>query len=148
MIRLPDSVSGLSPIERFGLAVLVDGSRLLPVKDPAADVVRLAFAGNPSDKPELTIEPVVGDGEVVLRRADLRITGELAAGAGEQASPARDRTTGFRPGKTSWSSWVVLEIPWSRAPARYCGRPSSTRQGIVSCAASRLGRTGAGGRSG
>ena len=85
MIRLPDSQGELTPIERYGLAVLVDNSRLLPVSDPTADVVRLGFAGNPSDAtPDMSVgrpsHQVVRDGEVVLQRSYLVVLGELAGG--------------------------------------------------------------------
>lgn len=97
MIRLPDSAANLSPVERFGLTVLVDSSRLLPVQDSAADVVGLTIAGTvaggpPDELPDGSPrDHVIKDGDVTLQRSYLRVLGELAGGVAEQRSEKRDR---------------------------------------------------------
>ena len=47
MIRIATPVQRLRADERFGLEVLIDLTRLLPVDDPAADVVRLELDDTP-----------------------------------------------------------------------------------------------------
>ena len=99
MIILPnrDALPSLSPLERFGLDVLVDLSRCAIVEDPAADVVRVAITDHDPGVADLRacvahdwyIER--GDGVVRLARASLRRVAEIATGAAEQRSTARDR---------------------------------------------------------
>ena len=50
MIRLP-APAELTPAERYALNLLVDLSRLLPVDDATADVVRLELVDTPEDVP-------------------------------------------------------------------------------------------------
>ena len=96
MIRLPDP-AGLAPAERFGLTVLVDLARLVPVDDPAADVVTLEVV-DAADAPldlhksgprDILFTP--GDGSVRLPRTALRAVTDLAGAGVEQRSTARDR---------------------------------------------------------
>src|SRR3989442_13092190 len=99
VITLPnrDALRSLSPLERFGLDVLVDLSRSAIVEDSAADVVRIAIADHDPGVADLRaciahdwyIER--GDGVVRLPRAVLRRVGEIATGAAEQRSTTRDR---------------------------------------------------------
>ena len=99
MITLPnrDVLRSLSPLERFGLDVLVDLSRCAIVEDPAAEVVRVAVAEQDPGVADLRacmahdwyIER--GDGVVRVPRAILRRVAEIATGAAERRSTARDR---------------------------------------------------------
>ncbi len=104
MIRPPDTAERLPPLERFGLAVLLHASRLLPVDDPGADVVRLSLEREPSTDAAPAVlgspraEARVGDGEVFLDRAALLAAGQLAGGVAEQGSEARDRHERVPPG--------------------------------------------------
>src|ERR1043166_666301 len=49
MIRVPPAGTTLAPAERYGLDVLVDLSRLLPIEDPAAPVTEVLVAEEPRD---------------------------------------------------------------------------------------------------
>jgi len=99
VITLPnrDALRSLNPLERFGLDVLVDLSRCAIVEDPAADVVRVAIADHDPGVADLRtciahdwyIDQ--GDGVVRVPRAILRRIAELATGAAERRSTARDR---------------------------------------------------------
>ena len=96
MITLP-SRNTLIPVERFGLDVLVDLSRCPEVENGGADVVRLEITERDPGVEDLRacaarrwhIER--GDGVVRIPRPMLRRLGEIATGAAEQRSPARDR---------------------------------------------------------
>jgi len=99
VITLPnrDALRSLTPLERFGLDVLVDLSRCAIVEDPAAEVVRVAIAEQDPGVADLRacmahdwyIER--GDGVVRVPRAILRRLAEIASGAAERRSAARDR---------------------------------------------------------
>ncbi|HEY6808781.1 MAG TPA: hypothetical protein VI160_08325 [Gemmatimonadales bacterium] len=97
MIRVVPPSRPLRPAERFGLDVLIDASRLLPVDDPQADVVRLVLldrAGPADDLPGFvtgrgTLEHA--EGEVRISRAALWHVAEIAGAAAEQRATARDR---------------------------------------------------------
>ncbi|MSR07496.1 MAG: hypothetical protein EXR93_10585 [Gemmatimonadetes bacterium] len=95
MIRLADSASHLEPLARFGLSVLLDSSRLLPVDDPSADVVQLSIgtarAAGGGDLFARGVEPHVNDGEVVVESSTLEMLGALAGGVADQKAPERDR---------------------------------------------------------
>jgi hypothetical protein len=96
VITLP-SRDSLTPLERYGLDVLVDLSRCPNVEDAAADVVHLEISEPDLDVTDLHacatrrwhIER--GDGVVRLPRAILRRLGEIASGAAERRSTVRDR---------------------------------------------------------
>ena len=96
MITLPDR-KALSALERFGLDVLVDLSRCAIVEDPAADVVRVAIADQDPRVADLRACAAQGwyierrDGVVRVPRAILRRVAEIATGASERRSAARDR---------------------------------------------------------
>jgi len=99
VITLPnrDTLRSLSPLERFGLDVLVDLSRCAIVEDPAAEVVRVAIADQDPGVADLRaciahdwyIER--GDGVVRVPRAILRRLAQITTGAAERHSTARDR---------------------------------------------------------
>ena len=96
MIKLPNR-DALNALERFSLDVLVDLSRTAIVEDSAADVVRVAIAGHDPGVADLNVCIARdwyierGDGVVRLSRAILRRVAEIATGAAEQRSTARDR---------------------------------------------------------
>lgn len=100
MIRWPTPATALTSAERFGLELLVDLARLVPMEDPAADVVQLEITDRvgrtdrASDLHSLAagrwgMEP--GDGVVRIARAALSVVTEVAGAAAEQRSIARDR---------------------------------------------------------
>ena len=94
MIRLTTPAAHLRPNERYGLAVLLDASRLLPVDDPAADVVRLTITNDRRDDYDaflagrwaLTHE----DGEVRFSRNVLSYVSDVAGAGEEQRSESYD----------------------------------------------------------
>jgi hypothetical protein len=86
----------LGPAERYGLDVLLDLSRLLIAERAECDLVRLTVidrgsAGSAAAdlSARAALEPV--DGEVRITTAALRGVAEIAGGAIEQRSTARDR---------------------------------------------------------
>src|SRR5579859_948302 len=95
MIRLP-SGNSLTPVEQFGLDLVVDLARLLPVDDPTADVVRLELSGDETGRsPRGWMAAqwgmTIADGAVRLPRAALRQLGEIAGAVAEQRSRQADR---------------------------------------------------------
>ena len=96
MITLPNR-DALSPLERFGLDVLVDLSRCAIVEDHAADVVRVQVVDFDHRVADLRACAAQGwyiergDGVVSVPRAILRRVAEIATGAAERRSTARDR---------------------------------------------------------
>jgi hypothetical protein len=96
VIRLPPR-EGLTGVERYGLDLLADLARVLPVDDPAADVVRLLVAERDPGEPDLRtciargwyLER--GNGVVHIPRVVLRRIADVAAGTAEQRSTTRDR---------------------------------------------------------
>src|SRR5258705_3972179 len=97
MILLPP-VGSVSGIERYGLDLLVDLSRLLPVgTGVSGDAVRVEIADRGPDSPSLRecidhnwyMER--SDGAVTVPRAVLGLVGAVAGAAAEQASTKRDR---------------------------------------------------------
>lgn len=95
MIRPPDSAGPLEPLARFGLTLLLDASRLLPVDDASADVVRLSIgtarATHGGDVLASGVEPHVNDGEVIVECSALEMLGAIAGGVADQEAPERDR---------------------------------------------------------
>ncbi|GEM_PF-939704 len=112
MIRVIGIAEALGPAERYGLDVLLDLSRLLVLtadapSDPSArpaslDVgaravgVRIVpdsdAAGSLRDRPGALADSLeIHDGDVLMPRAVLRAVCEIAGGAVEQRSDARDR---------------------------------------------------------
>lgn len=97
MIRWPAPTTPLSSAERFGLELLVDLARLVPMEDPAADVVAIeVVAGSgPDETPRALasrgwgIEP--GEGVVRIPRPTLALVASVAGAAREQRTSARDR---------------------------------------------------------
>ena len=104
MIRVdPDPGVVLSPEEDYGLATLVDLSRLLVLEDGtgvlSSDIVRLTVSptvagdrvGDPGDVARGKWTFAVRDGEVGISRALLARVTALAGAGVEQRSSARDR---------------------------------------------------------
>ena len=95
MIHIGSPFDALEPAERFGLRVLLDQSRLLPVDDPAAPVVRLELdrdaGGAASDPAMLAVAVSGGPAGVRVTRGQLGAVGRLAAAAAEQGSVRADR---------------------------------------------------------
>jgi hypothetical protein len=95
MIRLPAPES-LRPSQRYGLDLLVDLSRLLPLEVGEADVVRLSVVERSSAgsaAADLSSQAALerSEGEVRISSAALRAVAEVAGGGIEQRSTASDR---------------------------------------------------------
>jgi hypothetical protein len=97
MIRWPAPAAALTSAQRFGLELLVDLARLVPMEDPAADVPAIEViddSGPAADLRSLAahrwgIQP--GDGVVRVPRALLEMATEVAGAAAEQRTDARDQ---------------------------------------------------------
>lgn len=95
MIRLPTHAA-LDAETRFGLDVLVDLSRLVPVLDASADVVRLEVHER-AERASVSAYVAAGwdimpvDGRVIVSRAMLRALARLAGATEEQRSGDADR---------------------------------------------------------
>jgi hypothetical protein len=89
VILLPEHTPGLSARERFALEILVDFSRLLPVRDDAgrAAAVRLEPVEAAPSAPAFA----PADGVVRVSRATLARVTDLAGAGAEQRSTAADR---------------------------------------------------------
>ena len=92
MIKLPES--GLAPAERFALELLADLAGLVPAAQ-SMDVTRVDLSEQPARTLHAWVEAgwgiEAGDGVVRLPRALLRVVIDVAGGAAEQRSTARDR---------------------------------------------------------
>jgi hypothetical protein len=97
MIRLPPASTALAAPERYGLEVLVDLSRLLPVEDPTAPVTDVLVVEEPRDLGALGSVVsagwgiTTGDGVVRIPRVALRAVADIAGAGVEQRTLARDR---------------------------------------------------------
>ena len=95
MIRLDPALKALGGAEQYGLEVLVDVSRLLPVDDPAADVVQAVVGpeggGGRPDKLDAGLSDFEVSGGSVLVPPDLlRSVAAIAGGGIEQGTDLRD----------------------------------------------------------
>lgn len=97
MLRLPGPAAPLAASERYALELLADLARLVPVDDPAADVVRVEVTDEPHDPASLAAAAARGwhltvrDGAVVAPRSVLRLVAGVASARTERESSARDR---------------------------------------------------------
>jgi hypothetical protein len=96
MISIDTGVNKLLASERYGLELLIDLSRLLPVEHAECDLVRLTVAERSSAgsaAADLSAHAALerADGEVRVSRAALRAVTEVAGGAIEQRSTRTDR---------------------------------------------------------
>lgn len=100
MIRWPAAATAAAPLtsaERFGLELLVDLARLVPMEDPEADVVAIEVVGDSDvvESPRSLAARDWGfeavDGAVRIPRGTLGVVVEVAGSAAEQRSSARDR---------------------------------------------------------
>ena len=105
MIRLPGSGAQLAPAEQFGLELLVDAARLVPMEDPRADVVSIdvtardarAHGGGGEGGQDLRAMAAsgwgmeIGDGAVRVPRSLLAKMTDVAGAVAEQRSEERDR---------------------------------------------------------
>jgi hypothetical protein len=97
MIHWPAPSAALTNAQRYGLELLVDLARLVPMEDPAADVVAIEVVDGSQRGLDLRevaargwgVEP--GDGVVRVPRAALDLVTEVAGAAAEQRNDARDR---------------------------------------------------------
>lgn len=89
MIRVAPIPDDLTPLERYALSLLLDGSGLLQVTDPAAPVVELVVAAGQGTGAADSL--VTGDGRITLSRAMLSMLGDLAGAVAEQEATAADR---------------------------------------------------------
>jgi hypothetical protein len=96
MIRVDIDQNQLPPAERYGLDVLLDLSRLLIAEKSECDLVRLTLLGRGSAgsaAADLSSHAALerANGEVRVTAAALRAVAEIAGGALEQRSRAKDR---------------------------------------------------------
>lgn len=97
MIRMPPATAGLTAAERYGLEMLVDLARLVPVEDPSLTVTVLDLGDEPGPCADLAgclahrWGIVAGQGVVHIPRAALRMVADLAGAGAEQRSVARDK---------------------------------------------------------
>lgn len=97
MICWPAPDAALTSAQRFGLELLVDLARLVPMEDPAGGVVAIEVVDGPGPGADLRslaadrwgIEP--GDGVVRIPRSSLEMATEVAGAVAEQRTEARDR---------------------------------------------------------
>lgn len=89
MIVLPEQ--RLTPIERHGLDLLVDLSRLLPAPSGLGALRLAVVEGGPEGVTALQEEPVAADGSLSVRRAALAAAGAIASATAEQGTARRDR---------------------------------------------------------
>lgn len=94
MIRVAPAAPPLRAREQYGLSVLLDASRLLPVEDHAADVVQLVVRERDHEPEDFdafirgTWSLARSDGTVTISRALLAHIAALAGGAAEFAAMA------------------------------------------------------------
>ncbi len=97
MIRLAPSIDTLTTAERYGLDLLIDLARLVPVADALVDVVRIEAVEQDGGMADLRTclarrwDLGREDGVVRVPRATLRMMTELAGGAAEHRVTRRDR---------------------------------------------------------
>lgn len=97
MLRLPGAAAPLGASERYALELLADLGRLVPVDDPAADVVRVEVAEGPDEPGSFAAAAARGwdltvrDGAVAVPRSLLRLLAGVATARAERQSDARDR---------------------------------------------------------
>jgi hypothetical protein len=96
MILVDIGQEQLRPPERYGLEVLLDLSRLLVAEHAECELVRVSVverdsAGSAAADLSAKAALELNEGEVRVSRAALRGIAEVAGGAIEQRSPARDR---------------------------------------------------------
>jgi hypothetical protein len=89
VIQLP--TEGLTPVERHGLALLVDLSRVLPAPAAAATVRLDLVAGGSEGLEALADEPGIDDGVIRVTRNAVRTFGEIGGMVAEQRASERDR---------------------------------------------------------
>ena len=89
MIRVAPIPDDFTPLERYALALLLDGSGLLQVTDPSAPVVELVVTAGQGTPPGNWLE--TADGHVTLSRAMLSRIGAIAGAVTEQNTTAADR---------------------------------------------------------
>jgi hypothetical protein len=89
VIQLP--VEGLTPVERHGLALLIDLSRLLPAPAGVASVRLELVEGGESGLAALAEAPAAGEGSIRVTRNVVRAFGEIGGMVEEQRATVRDR---------------------------------------------------------
>jgi hypothetical protein len=99
VIRVVMARDPLGAREQYGLSVLLDASRLLPVDDATADVVRLALLDQTGDRHDSFDAFVRGtwtlersDGAVAVSRALLRHVADLSGGGAELGAVSGNHT--------------------------------------------------------
>jgi hypothetical protein len=94
MIRIPPEAADLTPVQRFGLAALVDLSRLIPTSDPSVELPAITFDRTGSfGLDRLTIERAfaAAPDRVVVPIGLLDLAGDTIAAGPEQRTDERDR---------------------------------------------------------
>jgi peptidoglycan/xylan/chitin deacetylase (PgdA/CDA1 family) len=118
VIYLESARNQLSPLEQFGLMVLVDLSGLLPVASPSQDVVSLQLSNEPAL--QLDQPPVFRGtpGIVSLARATLSLVGSVSGAVVEQESTAQDKHGRVPSEVNAMVAAGKTQSPWVNAVAR------------------------------
>ncbi|MEP7326781.1 MAG: hypothetical protein ABI836_12590, partial [Gemmatimonadota bacterium] len=133
MIHLASGTSQLNPLERFGLAVMVEASGLLVVEAPSPSVVTLDISDRPGTT-KTALSPESGDGEIRVFREALAELGAVAGAVKEQRSTEQDRH-----GRVPSAVNPMVEAGVHQAPRiNLAGR--ALREAVVAQASTRLVR--------
>ena len=135
MIYLEAARSQLSPLEDFGLTVLVDLSALLRVASPSEKVISLAVN---DDSAAGIGEPVTfggGLGTVGISRRTLAAVGTVAGAIAEQESRAEDQHQRVPSEVNAMVAGGATQSPWISAVAR------GLREAVLASAEGRVVRT-------
>lgn len=135
MIYLAAARSQLTPLEQFGLTVLVDLSGLLPVDSPAESVVSLSLAEGTAPGAGQPIVFAVEPGSVRVSRAALAQLAGVAGAVAEQESTAEDNHQRVPSQVNAVVAAGRTQSPWVDASAR------EFRESVLRAAGNRPVRT-------
>ena len=118
MIYLEAARNQLTPLEQFGLTVLVDLSGLLPVESPTSSVVSLSITPGTSSAAGQPVVFAVEPGGVSVSRAALAQLAGVAGAVAEQESTAEDRHQRVPSQVNALVAAGQTQSPWVNASAR------------------------------
>lgn len=135
MIYLEAARRTLTPLEQFGLTVLVDLSGLLPVELPADNVVTLAINDGTPPAPGQPLGCVVAPGVLGISRGALSQLATVAGAVAEQESVAEDKHQRVPSEVNPLVAAGLTRTPWVDASAR------EFRESVLRAAENRAVRT-------
>ena len=135
MIYLEAARNQLSPLEQFGLLVLVDLSGLLPAAAPSEHVVSLELNGEPSAGLGRPAGFGGTSGTVSVPRATLALVGSVAGAVVEQESVEQDQHGRVPSRVNPMVAAELTQSPWVNATAR------ALREAVLAHAGERPVRT-------